>query len=154
MSPEGRSATYIFNHNWRKNSDWVQENAFLSLPDAENQLACNCPTAHSLLHCLKEFCKLTYFLDAPIAYWFMCTFMRGIKARAMQLSLGNFFENLGLKEGANDIIQLVYFCFVFLELSCNKISKKEFLISIEIVKKIKKHGYHILLQGKLQWNFT
>lgn len=90
-----------FQSHWRHNSDRGQENAFSSLPDAENQLACNCPTACSLLHCLKELCKETYFLDAPIAYWFMCTFMRAIKARAMQLSLGNFIENLGLKEGTN-----------------------------------------------------
>lgn len=40
------------------------------------------------------------------------------------------------------IIQLVHFCFVFLELSCNKITKKEYLILIEIVKKTKPWAPH------------
>lgn len=69
-------------------------------------------------------------------YWFVCTFMSAIKAMAMQLYLGNFFENLAYKGGASAYNSAGPFCFLFLQLSYNKITKKEYLISIEIVRKI------------------
>ena len=68
----------------------------------------------------------------------VCMFMTAIKAMVMQLSLGNFFGNLGLKGKANPYNSAgIFFYFVFLELPGNKITKKEYLILTETVKKVK-----------------